>query len=152
MKNYLTFPFFLFLASICYSQNNLLFKKIQLSGNIKIACLTDHLDNFQINKRFTFYCDKKDDISDILKTFIIGNKKKQIGGSNEIYIFILRDKEIQPIQMLVNPMNTHFKNILGGEIHYLSECHSSFVHYQGFITKGRLNKFQINADSKKPQT
>ncbi len=73
--------------SSIYAQNNLLFNKISQNDSLKIICVTNYLDKTQINKRFSFYCDNKTDVSNVLKTFKVGNKTKEIGENNWVDIF-----------------------------------------------------------------
>ncbi len=119
MKHCLALVLLFLVSSFCYSQNTQLFKKVKQSDYLKIICLTDHLDSLQINNKFSFFCEKPEEVKDVLSTFFVGDKTRQIGEGNEMHIFLLRNKEIQPGQILINPRYSNVNtNVLGNFEYY----------------------------------
>ena len=85
---------------------------------MQLICVTDHLDSFQLNKRFSFYCDNLIKVTDIVRTFKVGKEVSQIGEGNEIHIYILKGKEVQPIQVMINPRYQNVNTDVLGEFNY----------------------------------
>ncbi len=82
--------------------------------------MTDHLDSLQLNKRFTFYCKDQTEVADIFKTFTVGKKASQVGEANEVHVYILKGKEIQPIQIVINPKHQNVNTDVLGDYEYYS--------------------------------
>lgn len=110
----------LLLSKNTYSQKDLLFRKIKVTEETKLICLTDHLDTLQLRKRFTFYCGDQNQVATIFNSFKVGEKVHQIGEGNEVHIYILKGKEIQPIQIMINPKYTNVNTDVFGEFEYYS--------------------------------
>lgn len=103
-----------------YAQNRLLLQKIVPTEDMKIIGLTDRFDSLQENNKFSFYCSTKVAVQSIRKELAIGGIVKQEGWNNELHIFIIKGKEIQPIQVMVNPRLNNVNTDVLGDFNYYS--------------------------------
>lgn len=160
MKFYIALTFVLLTTKLC-AQKDLLFKKVKLSDSLGLICLTDYLDSLQQNKRFSFYCNSQNEVTDIFQTFKVGKIVPQIGESKEVHIYILKGKEIQQIQIVINPRYQNVNTDVLGEFNYyffdttqLLDAHKKYpISYKAkwltFDTKQQFDNFiqTHNSDS-----
>jgi hypothetical protein len=119
MKLFFLLTLIIWTSSNIYSQDEL-FKKVKFTDSTRLICVTDHLDSIQVNKRFSFYCQIGTQVKDILNTFKVGKKVREIGEGNEIHIYILKGQEVQPIQILINPRYENVNTDVLGDFEYYS--------------------------------
>jgi len=153
MKLLLIFGLTFLLTTKVSSQNNLMFKKLKLSDSIHLLCVTDHLDSLQLNQRFSFYCNNINEVMDIFRTFKVGKKVQEIGQRDGAHIYILKGKEVQPIQIVINPRYQNVNTDVLGDFNYyffdttqLLEAHKKYpVSYKAkwltLDTKQEFNNF-----------
>lgn len=118
MKYQLSFAFLFLLSTKLFCQSDLLFKKLKVSDSTKLLCVTDYFDSQQINKRFSFFCDNKREVLDIVKSFRVGKRVPEIGEGKEIHIYVLKGKEVQQIQVLINPRYRNVNTDVLGQFNY----------------------------------
>jgi hypothetical protein len=118
MKKYFTFLTVFIIANCAFSQSdNLVFEKINLDSCTALIGVNPFFEEGIDHKGLTFYIDNKEDLRKVFQSLTYG-KKLDIGMTGEeLEIYVIRNKEILPIQLGVNS-KLNFINIDIDEANY----------------------------------
>jgi hypothetical protein len=101
---------FIFTQTAFSQSNNLIFEKVNLDSCTALIGVNPFFEEGIDHKGLTFYIDNKDELRKVFQSFTYG-KKVNIGMTGEeLEIYVIKNKEILPIQLGVNP-KLNFINI-----------------------------------------
>jgi hypothetical protein len=103
MKKVLSLLIILLATQSALGQDNLVFKQFGLDTNSALIAVCPFYDKQKAYKNYTFYIDKKEDLKKVSQTLSHGNKIKADTVDDDLNIYIIKDKEVLPIQIGASP-------------------------------------------------
>lgn len=109
MKNHLfLLSGILVLATACgFGQKNRVFQPAVLNDSTTLVGVCPFYDQQQVLKNYAFYIDKKDVLTRVSKSLTHGDKVLAGEIDDELNILVVKDKEVQPIQIAASPKHKY---------------------------------------------
>lgn len=103
MKNILFLLTILLATQFSVAQDNLVFKKLGLDTNSALIAICPFYDKQKAYRNYTFFIDKEEDLKKVSQTISHGEKVKADTMDDNLHIYIIKDKEVLPIQIGASP-------------------------------------------------
>src|SRR3954466_13486555 len=103
MKKALLFASWLMMTTSTFGQDNLVFKSFKPDSISALMGVCPFFDNGKVYRNYCFYIDKKEDLMKVAASFEHGNKIKVDTMDNDLNIYVIKDKEVLPLQIGASP-------------------------------------------------
>lgn len=103
MKKILSLLIIFQASQTAIGQNNLVFKQVTLDTSSALIAVCPFYDKQKVYKAYTFYINKKEDLKKVSQTLSYGTKMKADTVDDDLNIYIIKDKEVLPIQIGASP-------------------------------------------------